>query len=307
MPYPIEQKFVIAVASSALFKLDESDRIFQEEGVERYAQYQREHEDEVLEPGVAFPLIKRLLSIRDGDGESPVEVILLSRNNPDTGLRVFNTIEHYGLPIRRAAFVAGADPFQYIESFHASLFLSANLDDVKLALKHGLAAAQVFPSQYEDDYVDTELRLAFDFDGIIADDSSEEVYRRDGLDKFQENEAAHGAIAMEEGPLANFIKAIAKLQQSERQKIGHDATFKPRIRIAVATARSAPAHKRVITTLRNMGVYVDEAFFLGGIEKARVLKVYRPHLFFDDQLIHLEEVSKYYPSAHVPFGVANNE
>lgn len=307
MPYPIEDKFVVAVASSALFNLEESDEVFREKGEAEYRKYQRENEGKVLEPGVAFPLIKRLLMINgDEPDDQPVEVVLLSRNDPDTGLRVFKSIEHYGLSISRAAFVAGGNPFIYMEAFNASLFLSANPGDVKEALGKGLPAAQVFPTQFVDDDDEPELRIAFDFDGIIADDSSEGIYQQSGIQEFHENERQKAGEALPPGPLSKFVGEIARLQQREWAKKQQDPSYVPRLRIAIATARNAPAHERVVTTLRGTGIRVDEAFFLGGIEKGRVLKVFRPHIFFDDQVSHIEGVSSISPSAHVPFGAANH-
>ncbi|MBW7475879.1 5'-nucleotidase [Paenibacillus oenotherae] len=306
MPFPIEEKFVVAVASSALFNLEESHKVFQEQGEEEYRKYQREHEQVVLEQGVAFPLIKRLLMINGEDpSDQPVEVILLSRNDHDTGLRVLKSIEHYGLPISRAAFVAGSNPINYMEAFNASLFLSANPDDVRAALSKGLPAAQVFPTEFVDNEEEAELRIAFDFDGIIVDDSSEGIYQRLGMQSFHENEKLKAGEAMPPGPLLKFFQEVSRLQRSEWEKKQKDDSYTPRVRVAIATARNAPAHERVVTTLRSLGVRVDEAFFLGGIDKGRVLKIFRPHIFFDDQIGHIEGVSSISPSAHVPFGVTN--
>lgn len=306
MPYPIDKKFVVAVASSALFNLEESDKVFQEKGEEEYRKYQFQNEQVVLEPGVAFPLIKRLLMLNGSDpDDQPVEVVLLSRNDPETGLRVFKSIEHYGLSISRAAFVAGSNPFDYMEAFNASLFLSANPDDVRTAVSKGLPAAQVFPTAFVDNEEELELRIAFDFDGIIADDSSEGIYQQLGMQGFHENERQKANEVLPPGPLIKFFQEVARLQRREWEKKQQDAAYTPRVRIAIATARNAPAHERVVTTLRSQGIRVDEAFFLGGIDKGRVLKIFRPHIFFDDQVSHIEGVSSVSPSAHVPFGVTN--
>ncbi len=306
MPFPIDEKFVVAVASSALFNLKDSDKVFREEGEEEYRKYQRENEHVVFEPGVAFPLIKRLLMINGKEpDDQPVEVVLLSRNDPDTGLRVFKSIEHHGLSISRAAFVTGSDPFVYMEAFNASLFLSANPEDVRKAVGKGLPAAQVFPTKFVDNEEESGLRIAFDFDGIIADDSSEGIFKTLGMEKFHENEKQKANEALPPGPLFKFFGEIARLQRREWEKKQKDKNYNPRIKVAIATARNAPAHERVVTTLRNLGINVDEAFFLGGIDKGRVLNVFRPHIFFDDQISHIEGVSSISPSAHVPFGVAN--
>lgn len=303
MKYNIENKLVIAVASSALFDLTHADKVFREQGEKEYSIYQREHEDEMLEKGVAFPLIKRLLSI--DPEERPVEVILLSRNDPDTGLRVFKSIEHYRLPIIRAVFVAGSNPFPYMDSFNAALFLSGNPEDVKEAVKHGFPAGCIYPTNYIDDEDDQELRIAFDFDGIIADDSAETIFKQGALEAFNTHEKELAGSPLPPGPLSRFFKEISNLQKRELAKHRKDNNYKPRIRIAIATARNAPAHERVITTLRRLDIMVDEAFFLGGIDKYSVLRVFKPHIFFDDQVGHIEGVASQFPSVHVPFGIAN--
>jgi 5'-nucleotidase len=306
MAFPIDDKFVVAVASSALFNLEESDKVFQDKGEEEYRKYQLVNEKVILEQGVAFPLIKRLLMLNSEEpSDQPVEVILLSRNDPETGLRVFKSIEHYGLSISRAVFLAGANPFIYMEAFNASLFLSANPDDVRAAVSKGLPAAQVFPTEFVDDEEELELRIAFDFDGIIADDSSEGIFQKLGMRSFQENEKQKANEAMPAGPLIKFFREVSRLQRREWEKKQKDKSYIPRIKVAIATARNAPAHERVVTTLRSLGIRVDEAFFLGGIDKGRVLKIFRPHIFFDDQVGHIEGVSSISPSAHVPFGVSN--
>ena len=305
MPYPIEDKLVIAVASSALFDLSESDRVFHERGVEEYRRYQRENENVVLGPGVAFPLIKRILRLNEGAAESLVEVILLSRNDPDTGLRVFNSIEHYKLDISRAAFVSGGNPFRYMNAFNASLFLSASADDVRKAVERGLPAGRVFPTTFTDREDDLELRIAFDFDGVIADDSAEIVFKKDGLDAFRASEEQRAAEPLEKGPLGKFFFEIARLQINERERQAKESGYTPRLRTAIVTARNAPAHKRVIASLRQWGIEVDETFFLGGVDKSRILQEFKPHIFFDDQLLHIEGVAGATPSAHVPFGIAN--
>lgn len=308
MAYPIEEKFVVAVASSALFNLEESDRVFKEKGEAEYRVYQREHEEVTLEQGVAFPLIKRLLAMNgDTPEDQPVEVVLLSRNDPDTGLRVFKSMERHGLAISRAVFVAGSDPIRYMEAFNASLFLSANREDVQEAVARGLPAAQVFPTNFKDDEEEEELRIAFDFDGIIADDSAESVYQEAGMKGFHESEREKALERLPEGPVYRFYSGLARLQRREWDKKAADSRYKPRIKMAIVTARNAPAHERVVTTLRNDMFRIDEAFFLGGIDKARVLKIFRPHLFLDDQLGHIEGVSSVFPSAHVPFGITNRK
>ncbi|NBI30537.1 5'-nucleotidase [Chengkuizengella marina] len=306
MPYQIEEKFVVAVASSALFDLSESDQIFLERGEEEYRKYQRENESKTLQTGVAYPLIRRLLDLNGNQlDDQPVEVVLLSRNDPDTGLRVFKSIEHYHLPISRAAFVKGSNPFIYMDAFNASLFLSANPEDVLQAVQRGLPAGQVFPTEFIDNDEEEELRIAFDFDGILADDSAEAVYQEGAIELFHKHEKQKKEEALPPGPLMKFLKGVSTLQKIELDKKESIDNYKSRIRIGIVTARNAPAHERVISTLRKWGIQVDEAFFLGGINKERVLKVFKPHIFFDDQLGHIEGVAKITPSVHVPFGVAN--
>lgn len=306
MPVSLDDRLVVAVASSALFDLEDSDRVFRHQGVEAYREYQRKHEHDVLSPGVAFPLIRRLLALNGtAADEQFVEVVLLSRNDPDTGLRVFNSIERHHLAISRAAFVKGRDPCRYMPAFNASLFLSADAEDVRRAVAAGLPAGQVFPTAFVDDEQEPELRLAFDFDGIIADDSAEAVFKAGGLAGFHSSEREHGLEPLQAGPLKRFFAEIAGLQTKERSREKRDPAYQPRLRVAIVTARNAPAHTRVITTLREWGIQVDEAFFLGGLDKGEILRTFRPHIFFDDQLTHIEGTSQATPSVHVPFGVAN--
>lgn len=304
MAYDLADKLVVAVASSALFDLVDSDKVFTTQGESAYRKYQRDNETKVLQPGVVFPLVKRLLDLNDEESE-PIEVVLFSRNDPDTGLRVFNSIEHYSLKISRAVFVAGKNPFEYLEAFNASLFLSGNKADVKEAIAHGYPAGYVSETDYEDDETDKELRMAFDFDAVLADDTSEKVYQEKGLEAYQEYETKHGNIPMEAGPLKEFLTQLSKIQKAEIEKKEQNPDYHSKIRIAVCTARNAPAHKRVVTTLREWDIRVDEAFFLGGMNKSRVLESYRPHIFFDDQTIHIESISKRFPSVHVLYGVTN--
>lgn len=307
MAYPIDKKLVMAVASSALFDLSDSDEVYRKRGVDAYRKYQRKKENAKLRPGVAFPLVRRLLSLNEGLAEenAPVEVVLLSRNDPDTGLRVLNSIEKHGLPMSRAIFVSGRNPFRYMNALNASLFLSANATDVRKAVEGGLPAGRVFPTSFADTAQDLELRIAFDFDGVVADDSSETVYKKKGLKAFQESEIRKALEPLREGPLARFFREISRLQKFEREKKKKNRRYVPKLRTAIVTARNAPAHKRVVATLRSWGIEVDEVFFLGGIAKSRVLDEFKPHIFFDDQVQHIEGVAGATPSAHVPFGVAN--
>ncbi|MEK7391308.1 MAG: 5'-nucleotidase [Fibrobacterota bacterium] len=307
MAHSLQGKLVVAVASSALFDLTDSDRVFREGGEEAYRAFQREREDDALAPGVAFPFIRRLLSLNGQDlSDRPVEVVLLSRNDPDTGARVFNSIAAHGLDIERAVFTKGKAPWRYVESFGASLFLSANPSDVREAVALGIPAGQVLShGAVEDDISDPGLRIAFDFDGVLADDSSEKVYKKGGLEAFRASEEAHRTEPLDAGPLLGLFRELGGIQSLEAVRKRQNPSYEPRLRIAIATARGAPAHQRVVVSLRSWGLNVDEAFFLGGVAKQSVLGTFKPHLFFDDQLAHAEPTSRILPSVHVPFGIAN--
>ncbi|SES77869.1 5'-nucleotidase [Marinobacter segnicrescens] len=306
MPFPIEQKLVIAVASSALFDLTESDRVFQEEGAVAYRDYQEAHLDQPLEKGVAFPFVRRFLNINKRFPEkSPVEVVLLSRNSAITGKRVFRSIAHHGLDISRAAFLEGKSPYPYIPAFNASLFLSSNEQDVQKAIAYEYPAGTVLPSHVVDEEDDVELRIAFDFDGVIADDASERVYKSQELEAFHEHETSRANVPHSPGPLADLFRKLSLLQQLEDEASNADPDYQRILRTAIVTARSAPAHERVITTLEHWGVDANEVFFLGGMTKDRILSVLRPHMFFDDQQSHLQSAGGNIPMVHIPFGVAN--
>jgi 5'-nucleotidase len=307
MPYPIERKFVISVASSALFDLSDSDQVYRQKGAEEYKKYQEANIDVILKKGVAFSFIRRFLHINKVFPErAPVEVVLLSRNSPETGLRVFRSIQHYGLDISRAAFMQGKSPYSYIPAFNSSLFLSANEEDVKNAIEANYPAGIVLPSHIVDDELDTELRVAFDFDGVIADDEAEKVYKlNNNIVEFNEHEQMKVSIPHQPGPLADLFKKLSFMQRLEEKETKTNALYRRIVRIAIITARNAPAHERVVTTLKKWGVSADETFFLGGMEKARVLTVFKPHLYFDDQLSHLQSPARDIPMVHVPFGIAN--
>ena len=307
MSYPIEDKLVIAVASSALFDLSVSDQVFREQGANAYKSFQEKHIDEVLNKGVAFPFVKRFLSINQNfPDQLPVEVVLLSRNSPATGKRVFRSIQSHGLDISRAAFVTGKSPYAYIEAFHASLFLSSNEADVKQAIQAGFPAGLVLPSSVNDD-ADGELRLAFDFDGVVADDEAESVFKNQGLPEFQEHESRKANIPHSPGLLAPLFKKLSALQQLENKLEASDKNYQRLIRTAIITARSAPAHERVITSLEKWGITPNETFFLGGMQKKHILSVFKPHMFFDDQRQHLQDSADNIPMVHIPFGIANKD
>lgn len=306
MPYPIEEKLVIAVASSALFALDEADAVFRSKGVRAYRKYQREHEKDVLAPGVAFPFVRRFLELNTVFPErQPAEVVLLSRNDSDTGMRVFNSIEHYKLGIIRAAFTRGNSPFRYIPAYNVSLFLSANASDVTEAIGNGYPAGLVLPSAADDDAADAELRVAFDFDGVIADDSAEQVFQKDGIEAFYNSETEKAQTAIAPGPLGDLFRKLGNLRILEDEREEQDRNYRRFLKTAIVTARSAPAHSRVVNTLRSWNITVDETHFLGGMDKGRILETLKPHIFFDDQQHpHLDAARKFTPSVHIPFGAA---
>jgi len=304
MSYPIDQKLVVAVASSALFDLTDSDRVFRERGVEAYRKYQEAHIDATLSKGVAFPFIKRLLNLNCFfTEEQPIEVVLLSRNSPETGLRVFRSIQHYGLQITRAGFFSGNAPYKYLPAYNATLFLSANEEDVRAACACGFAAGRVLHSKMEDDEGE-ELRIAFDFDGVVANDAAEKIFQEKGMEVFHSTESSQAQMPLQPGLLANLFAKIAALQHLELTKRNQEHNYQRIIKTAIITARNAPAHERLVNTLKNWGVDVDEVFFLGGIDKSRILDIMQPHIFFDDQLGHLAHLSNI-PAVHIPFGITN--
>lgn len=304
MPYNIDEKLVVAVASSALFDLSESDRVYREQGKIPYREYQRVNEHVTLKPGIAFAFVKRLLAFNRSDEDAPVEVILLSRNDTDTGLRVMNSIADHDLGISRAAFLAGGEPWRYVRAYSASLFLSANENDVKRAIMQGYPAGLVLESVLNNDDDDLQLRIAFDFDGVIVDDKAERIFAEKGIKAFFESEVAQAHIPHNAGPLKELLDKIVKVQEAEKRRMA-DRKVEPRLRIAIVTARNAPAHKRLVTSLREWGITVDETFLLGGLDKARVLAEFKPHIFFDDQRIHLDGAVKVAPCVHIPFGTRN--
>jgi len=280
--------------------------VFKTQGEEEYRRYQGNNLDKPLPRGIAFPFIKRLLSLNDLRPSDPlVEVVLLSRNDPDTGLRVMKTIEHYGLGITRAIFMQGRAPYEYIPALNIALFLSANKPDVDAAIRVGHPAGQVLDSTFDDDEKDKSLRIAFDFDGVLAGDESEAVMQSSGLTEFHAHEVKNVMQAHNPGPLKELLVRVSKIQSIEEQHKKDNPGYENRIRVSIVTARNAPSHERALNTLKNWGVMANDAFFLGGIEKGRVLGVLKPHIFFDDQSGHLKSASAVVPSVHIPFGVIN--
>ncbi|TFB75964.1 5'-nucleotidase [Cryobacterium glaciale] len=308
MAYVLTNRLVVGVASSALFDLSESDAIFRAEGEEPYRTYQDANIDTQLLPGVAFPFIQRLLGLNDLSpiGDPLVEVIVLSKNDPTTGLRVMRSIESHGLSITRAVFTQGKSPYEYIGAFEMSLFLSADERDVRKAVELGFPAGRVMPSDLSYAEDGGEVRVAFDFDGVLADDESERIFQGPGgLKGFQDHEVFNLDRSLSAGPLRELLKDLHMIQNLEKIKKLEQPQYQPRVRISIVTARNAPAHERAVRTLSAWGITVNDAFFLGGISKGSVLKVLRPHIFFDDQEGHLTATAEFVASVHVPYGIAN--
>ena len=302
----------VAVTSRALFDIEEGHALYKNKDVEAYAAYQREHEDDILKPGVAFPVVRKLLALNQGASpENPrVEVILLSRNSADTGLRIFNSIQHHDLGIIRATFTAGEPTWPYVKPFGTDLFLSANPESVRRALVHGIAAATILPrsasgiaaasaAATDTGRPASQLRIAFDGDAVIFGDESERISREQGVEAFGRHERERAHEPLSGGPFRNFLSALHTLQAVF--PAGEDAP----IRTALVTARSAPAHERVIRTLREWGVRLDEALFLGGRHKGPFLEAFGADIFFDDSQHNIDSASQHVTAGHVPHGIAN--
>ena len=306
MTYPIEQKVVVAVSSTALFDFAQEHRIYITQGVKAFRDHQKENRSVAPMKGVAFPFIKRLLHMNSVfPKEKPVEVVLLSRNHPDAALRVMDALPKYELDITRAFFLAGSVPYPYMKSIGAVLYLSTDKEEVKNAINDGYPVGYVLPCHAPDNENDKQLRIAFDFDGVIVDDEAESVYADSGMPLFHEYEKLNRLKPLNSGPLMPLLKGISNLQRLEIQEFEKNSDPKKPIRIAIVTARNAPAHERLINTLSNYDIDTDELFLTGGIEKKNILDVLQPQIFFDDQLGHLVPASNTTPCVHIPFGVRN--
>ncbi len=292
------ERLIVAISSRALFDLAESHALFERAGLDAYRDFQMTRENDLLAPGIAFPLVHKLLRLNDGVEEPRVEVILLSRNSADTGLRIFNSIEHYGLRIARAVFTGGESTSPYVHAFGAQLFLSANPESVSAALAAGIAAATILPSKAPATASD-QLRIAFDGDAVIFGDESERVSQEQGVEAFHRNEVEYADTPLSGGPFRGFLAALHHLQ------CAFPAGDASPIRTALVTARSAPAHKRVILTLRSWGVRLDEALFLGGRDKGPFLEAFGADIFFDDSHANVESARLHVATGHVPHGVRN--
>jgi len=286
-------KLTVTISSRALFDMRESHKIFLDSGLEAYHEHQTGLENSVLNPGVGFTLIEKILGLRNEMTE--VEVILISKNSADSGLRIFNSIEHYGLDITRAAFTDGQDTHQYVGAFNSDLFLSSNSSEVAKTLASGYAAATILESDFDNSLGD-QLKIAFDGDAVIFSDEAEIIYQEEGLDAFVENETSKRDIVLQDGPFKSFLSTIEKIQSSFPRNDNP-------IRTALVTARSAPSHKRVINTMREWGIRIDESFFLGGMDKGLFLKTFGADIFFDDHRGNCDSSNKYVPTGHVPNGI----
>ncbi len=290
-------KLVVGISSRALFDLEASHDVFEREGRDAYCDYQIAHENDVLAPGRAFGLVKKLLALNTAEDERRVEVILLSRNSADTGLRIFNSIAHHDLPITRAAFTSGDSPYRYVGAFDADLFVSAEPADVHAALDAGCAAARIVPGQSVSDD-GGPLKIAFDGDAVLFSDDAERIFKQHGLDAFAASESEAATEPLPGGPFKSFLEALNRIQQD------YDPANCP-IRTALVTSRGAPTHERVIRTLRAWGIRIDEALFLGGMAKAEFLLSFGADIFFDDQTTHVDTAAETVAAGHVPHGVAN--
>ena len=315
MSASLDGKLVVAISSRALFDFEEENEVFEQGNDRDYMRLQLARLDMPAKPGVAFSLVKKLLAFNhvaaspaeapmpSADvlppiSSQPVEVVILSRNDPVSGMRVFRSAQHYGLSIERGSFTRGEPPWRYLKPLHANLFLSTHLSDVRAALSAGVPAAQVYPqSAHAGDAYPHEVRIAFDGDAVLFSDEAERVYQAQGLRAFQQHEIDKAALPLPDGPFKPLLAALQRLQ--------HDGTPAMRIRTALVTARSAPAHERAIRTLMNWNIEVDEAMFLGGLPKGEFLREFEPDFFFDDQTGHVHSASRHVPSGHVASGVSN--
>jgi 5'-nucleotidase len=299
MPATLEGQLVVAISSRALFDFEEENRVFEARDDRAYMARQSERLEQPARPGVAFSLVHKLLAFNRGASAPQVEVVVLSRNDPVSGMRVFRSAAHYGLPIQRGVFTRGQPPWRYLGPLNATLFLSANEADVRAALAAGVPAARVFPdSARASANHPEEVRIAFDGDAVLFSDEAERVYQRQGLPAFQAHEREHAERPLPAGPFKPLLQALHRLQREPAGTM--------RLRTALVTARSAPAHERAIRTLMDWNIEVDEAMFLGGLAKGAFLREFEPDFFFDDQTGHIENAAPHVPAGHVAAGVVND-
>lgn len=291
----------IAVSSRALFRMEDSHEVFLAGGAEAFDKFQIENECVTLQPGVAFPLVKKLLALNTPGAakRDRVEVVLLSRNSPDAGLRVMRAISEYGLDIERAIFTQGKDRFRYAKAFNTDLFLSVNSDDVRIALDNGVAAAAMMP-QSESALLEGEIRIAFDGDSVLFSDAAERVFQEQGLHTFEKMEQDQATVPLPDGPFKGLLTALSQLQRC--YPLGQAP-----IKTALVTARGVPSQERVLKTLRSWGINLDVAVFCGGLPKGPFLKAFDADIFFDDTMKHCESAASHVATGHVPSGIANEK
>ena len=293
----LDGQLVVAISSRALFDLEEENRVFEQSDDRAYMKLQLERLEMTAKPGVAFSLVKKLLAFNDADTQR-VEVVILSRNDPVSGLRVFRSVQSHALSVARGVFTRGREPWRYLEPLQSNLFLSANPQDVRAALLKGFPAATVAThSVRARDTFPNEVRIAFDGDAVLFSDEAEQVFQRDGLPAFQQHESDKAVLPLPDGPFKPLLIALHRLQQA--------GTPNMRLRTALVTARSAPAHERAIRTLMNWNIEVDEAMFLGGLPKGEFLREFEPDFFFDDQTGHVDSAARHVPAGHVASGISN--
>lgn len=297
MPVDLSDILVVGVSSRSLFDLEEENKVFETEGIDGYRRYQLEHENDLLKPGTAFHLVQSLLQLNKDSKKRIVEVVVMSRNSPETGMRVINSVREHGLEITRMAFSGGEPLALYIDAFDIDLFLSKDVKDVQTVIdSRQCAAAYIYAPPETFSPADNRVKIAFDADAVLFSDESEHRYKTEGMDAFHKYEEEHEDEPLKEGPFAKLLVKLSKIQE----ELPTSVELSP-LRIAIVTARNAPSHMRVIKTLRKWNVYVDEAYFLGGLSKDKVLKAFGAHIFFDDQDAHLASASQFVPSGRVPY------
>jgi 5'-nucleotidase len=298
MPTSLDGRLVVAISSRALFDFEDENRVFEAHDDRAYMQLQLGRLEQPARPGAAFSLVNKLLAFNTKQAKL-VEVVILSRNDPVSGMRVFRSCQHYGLPIERGVFTRGQSPWRYLKPLNAHLFLSTNEADVRSALAAAVPAARVIAHSARASAAHpNEVRIAFDGDAVLFSDESERVFQRDGLAAFQTHERDHASLPMAPGPFKPLLEALHRLQR--------EPVAGMRIRTALVTARSAPAHERAIRTLMDWQIDVDEAMFLGGLPKGEFLREFEPDFFFDDQTGHIDNAAPHVPAGHVAAGIVNN-
>lgn len=286
----------IGISTRALFDLEEEHSVFEKQGVRAYAKLQLERENTPIGKGTGFEVVERLLRLNEPDEKPYVEVVLLSQNSPDLSLRAFRSIKKYGLAIKTGSFTSGRSLGPFIPAWDVDLFLSNEHADVLAAISAGTAAAKlrVVPKERQEVRED-EVRIAFDGDAVVFSPESDEIYKKDGLQAFLQHEQDNATKPMAGGPFGNFLKKLSLLRDIYMNDDGVS-----RVRVAIVTARNAPAHERVILTLRAWGTPADEAHFVGARVKAPILKAFGAHIFFDDQEKHVLGAASVVPAGHVP-------